>query len=226
MVPQHTKVDTNILQKAAPQCSPTLPLTFFLLSCVVLCLLASTACCFSPKTFFLLLFMPKAHSNCENLLENSCPKHRVPLNWQSLSIKLIDCQWGARLFIGFTCCIHPKSGKMEEDARSKFLNKLNALYSKKPQNTYLVPKFGKFPLNLFIFIQISNLDYMNRLQRLTELNDPQTQRNSTDQKLLKNCCLATDPTTNQLKLCKTGTNLSYVALEDLYDILLGYLNFH
>jgi hypothetical protein len=107
---------------------------------------------------------------------------------------------------------------MGEEARAKFLQKLNALYAKKPNNTYLVSKYGNLE---FKREKTSPLDYINRLQRLTTLNDHQVQRTAADQRLLKNCCIENDPTSNQLKLCKPGTSLAYVPLEDLYDVLLG-----
>ncbi|KAI6191829.1 KRAB-A domain-containing protein 2-like protein [Aphelenchoides bicaudatus] len=105
------------------------------------------------------------------------------------------------------------------DAQAKFMSKLTALYSKKPNNTYLITKQGKY-CSLHTFILFVCLDYYQRIQRLSELSDIQIQRTSADVKLLKNCALLKD-STNQLKLCKPGTTLVYVAMEDLFDTLHG-----
>jgi hypothetical protein len=63
-------------------------------------------------------------------------------------------------------------------------------------------------------------EYVHKLQRLTDLGDLQVQRTAADNKLVKNYCVAKD-SNNQLKLCKPGTNLLYVEMEELYDVLHG-----
>ncbi|CAD5227662.1 unnamed protein product [Bursaphelenchus okinawaensis] len=93
--------------------------------------------------------------------------------------------------------------EMSEAGRQKFLAKANAVYSRKPNNTCVINKY----------------EYVRRVQRLLAIanGEPKVQQ---DQRLLKNCCLVTDPNDpGNPKLCKANTTLAYVAMEDMYDIL-------
>ncbi|KAI6173603.1 hypothetical protein M3Y98_01099400 [Aphelenchoides besseyi] len=93
----------------------------------------------------------------------------------------------------------------EEEARVKFRNKLNALYSRRPNS------------NL-----VSTAEYQSRLERLNQLlQDPNVPRTQTDLKLLKNCSIVTELINNipTQKLCKANTQLQFVETENLFDLL-------
>ncbi|KAI6205242.1 hypothetical protein M3Y94_00770400 [Aphelenchoides besseyi] len=93
----------------------------------------------------------------------------------------------------------------EEEARIKFRNKLNALYSRRPNSNLL-----------------STVEYQSRLERLSLLlQDPTVPRTQADLKLLKNCSIITELINNipTQRLCKANTQLQFVETENLFDVL-------
>ncbi|CAD5234919.1 unnamed protein product [Bursaphelenchus xylophilus] len=91
------------------------------------------------------------------------------------------------------------------DARQKFLAKATSVYARKPNNTCVINKY----------------EYVQRVQRLMAIANGDAKLPQ-DQRLLKNCCLYTDPTDpSNPKLCKANTTLAYVPMEDMYDVLHG-----
>ena len=94
---------------------------------------------------------------------------------------------------------------MEETSQSQlFLSKIKNMYDKKMANS----------------IMMDRVEYNSKLSRLLELaNDHHSKKHPNDFRLLKAYDVLVCEGSTVPKLCKRDTNMPYVPIEDLYDVI-------
>lgn len=91
------------------------------------------------------------------------------------------------------------------EIRKYYLDNMRDLYHKKTNNSVLLDR----------------QEYNMKVKRLIELENPMEKKMSTDSRLIKMCLINVQDEYGKIttKLCKRGTNLPYVPIEDLFEII-------
>lgn len=91
------------------------------------------------------------------------------------------------------------------EIRKYYLDNMRALYHKKTNNSVL----------------LDLQEYNSKLERLIELENPMEKRLPSDSRLVKMCLMKVQENDGSIttKLCKRGTKMPYIPLEDLFDII-------